>query len=121
MLRHRKELRVIYEAKFQTGSKSKHALVRASHAVRCGRVSNWLVTELEHLKGKGQNPLAYYFGSKTRMEEPPKVVDIRHNDTGADMNAVATLQQEHPHCHIVRYAILRCTISGTMYPIPCEV
>jgi len=121
VFRHREELRVIYEAKFKTGTKSKHALVRRSHGVRWGRVSNWLITELDHLNGKGHKRLTYYFGSKKRMEDPLKVVEIRHNDTGADMNAVATLQQEHPHCHIVRYAILRCRISGTMYRIPCEV
>jgi len=120
VFRHREELRVIYEAKFKTGSRSKHALVLASHGVRCRGVPNWLITELEHLNGKAQKRLTSYFGSKKRMEDPPKVVEIRHNDTGADMNAVATLQQEHLHCHIVRYAILRCTISGTMYPIPAR-
>jgi hypothetical protein len=55
------------------------------------------------------------------MEDPPKVVQIRQNDTGADMNAVATFQQEHPHCHLVMYAMLRYTISPPMYPVSGEV
>ena len=55
------------------------------------------------------------------MEDPPKVVQIRQNDTGADMNAVATFQQEHLHCHLVMYAMLRYTISPPMYPVSGEV
>ena len=121
VFKQREELRVVYNAKLKLGSKSRRVFICRSHELPTGHLKRWLVTELEHLKCNMHNRLPYYFGSKKCMEDPPKVVQIRQNDTGADMNAVATFQQEHPHCHLVMYAMLRYTISPPMYPVSGEV
>jgi hypothetical protein len=121
VFKQREELRVVYNAKLKLGSTSRRVFICRSHGLPTGHLKRWLVTELEHLKCNMHKRLPYYFGSKKCMEDPPKVVQIRHNDTGADMNAVATFQQEHPHCHLVMYAMLRYTISPPMYPVSGEV
>ena len=121
VLKHREELRLIYDLHLKNGSMSQRGFIVRSHGVPDSSLRHWLITELQQLKRKRPMDLTDYFGSQKRMEDPPKVVQIRHNDTGADMNAVATLQQEHPHCHVVRYAILRCTSSPPMYSLPGEV
>ena len=110
VLKDREELRVIYNANFKANSlsNSRRALIVRSHRVRHSRLTQWLITERQHLQCRRHTNLTHDVGSQERMADSPKVL---HNDTGADMNAVATVTQEHPHCHLVRYAIPRGTIS----------
>ena len=96
VFKHREELRVIYDTNFKADSMSRRAFIVRSHGVPDSSLRHWLITELQELK---------------HMTDPPKVL---HKDTTADMNAVATVTQEHPHCHLVRYAIPRGTISPPM-------
>ena len=111
LFKHREELRVIYDTNFKAEPMSRRAFIVRSHGLRGSRLNNWLITELEHLNGKGRKGFTYYFGSKKRTADPPKVL---HNDTAADMKAVATFTQEHPLCHLVRYASPRGTINPPM-------
>ena len=81
---------------FKADSKSRRAFIVRSHGVPDSSLRHWVITELQHLKRKKHMNLIDYFSSQKRMEDRPKVVQIKHDDTGADMNAVATSTQEHP-------------------------
>ena len=96
VFKHREELRSIYEKLLKDKPMRRRAFIVRSHGVRDSSLRHWLITELQELQ---------------RRTDPPKVL---HKDTTADMNAVATVTQEHPHCHLVRYAIPRGTISPPM-------
>ena len=111
LFKHREELRVIYDTNFKEEPVSRRAFIVRSHGLRGSRLRHWLITELQHLKSKTHSDLTYHFGSLERVADPPKVL---HNETAADMNAVATFTREHPHCHLLRYAIPRGTISPPM-------
>ena len=93
MFKDREDLRVIYNAKFKASSLSnrRRALIVRSHGVRHSRLTHWFITELQHLKCRRHTDLTYDVGSQERMADSPKVL---HNDTGADVNAVATFTQE---------------------------
>ena len=121
VFKHREELRVIYDANFKEDSMRRRAFIVRSHGVQDSSLRHWLITELQDLKRKRHIDLADYFGSQKRMEDPLKVVKMKHNDTDADINAVATITQEHPQCHLVKYGILRCTISPPCIPLTGEV
>ena len=94
VLKDREELRVIYNANFKANSlsNSRRALIVRSHRVRHSRLTQWLITELQHLQCRRHTNLTHDVGSQERMADSPKVL---HNDTGADVNAVATFTQEH--------------------------
>ena len=96
VFKHREELRVIYDLHFKNGSMSRRAFIVRSHGVPDSSLRHWVITELQHLKRKKHMNLIDYFSSQKRMEDRPKVVQIKHDDTGTDMNAVATSTQEHP-------------------------
>ena len=96
VLKHREELRVIYDLHLKNGSMSQRGFIVRSHGVPDSSLRHWVITELQQLKRKQHMNLIDYFSSQKRMEDRPKVVQIKHDDTGADMNAVATSTQEHP-------------------------
>ena len=90
VLKDREELRVIYDANFN--SKSRRALIVESHGVRNSCLMHWLITKLQQVKCRRHSDFTYDVGSQERMADSGKVL---HNDTGADVNAVATFTQEH--------------------------
>ena len=94
MFKDREDVRVIYNAKFKASSLSnrRRALIVRSHGVRHSRLTHWLITELQNFKCSRHSGLTYDVGSQERMADSPKVL---HNDTGTDVNAVATFTQEH--------------------------